>query len=58
MNRITKSVLKIWFNIYQSIVQEFEILEKNIYNIDKSRFLIGTIELIQIIIDIILCTKY
>ena len=58
MNRVTKSVLETWFNIYQSIVQEFKILEKNIYNIDESGFSIRIIELIQIIIDTILCTKY
>jgi len=58
MNKIIKSVLEIWFDIYQSIIWEFKILEKNIYNIDKSRFLIRIIELIQIIINTILCTKY
>jgi len=58
MDRATKSVLKAWFNIYQSIVQEFKILEKNIYNMDKSGFSIRIIELIQIIIDTIFCIKH
>jgi len=58
MDRVTKSVLEIWFNTYQSIVQKFKILEKNIYNIDKSGFLIGIIESIRIIINTTFCTKY
>jgi len=58
MDRATKSVLEAWFNTYQSIIQEFKILEKNTYNIDKSGFSIRTIESIRIIINTTLCTKH
>ena len=58
MDGATKSVLEAWFDAYQSIVREFKILEKNIYNIDESRFSIGTIELTRIIIDTTLRTKH
>lgn len=58
MDGATKSVLEAWFDVYQSIVREFKILEKNIYNMDESGFSIGTMESIWIIIDTTFCTKY
>jgi len=58
MDGATKSVLKAWFNTYQSIIQKFKILEKNTYNIDKSGFSIRTIESTRIIINTTLRTKH
>ena len=58
MDRVTKLILEIWFDVYQSIIREFKILEKNTYNIDKSGFSIRTIESIRIIINTTLCTKH
>jgi hypothetical protein len=58
MDGATKPVLKAWFDAYQGIVQEFKILEKNIYNMDESGFSIGTMESTRIIVDSTLRTKH
>src|ERR1700709_828052 len=58
MDRATKPVIDVWFNMYKEIVKIQKIKQGNTYNIDKSGFLIGTIESTRIIIDSILCTKY
>ena len=58
MDGATKPVLGKWFDAYQGIVQEFKILEKNIYNMDESGFSIGTMESTRIIINGTLRTKH
>ena len=58
MDRATKPVLEAWFDMYNKLVQKEKILQENIYNMDKSRFSIGTIESTCTIIDSSLCTKY
>ena len=45
MDGATKPVLDAWFNAYKKVVQDQGIKQENTYNIDKSRFSIGTIEL-------------
>ena len=44
MDRATKPVLDVWFDMYKKVIEDLGITQENIYNIDKSRFLIGTIE--------------
>jgi hypothetical protein len=58
MDGATKEVLEAWFDAYQKVVQEQGIEQENIYNMDKSGFSIGTMELTRIIIDLTLRTKY
>ena len=58
MDGATKPVLEAWFDAYNKLVQKEKILQENIYNMDKSRFSIGTMESTCIIIDSTLCTKH
>jgi hypothetical protein len=58
MDRATKEVFNAWFDVYKKAVLKFKILKENTYNIDKSRFLIRTIELTCIIFNLTLCTKH
>jgi len=58
MERATKLVIDAWFVAYNKIVKIQNIKPYNIYNMDKSGFSIGTINLTQIIINSTLYTKY
>ena len=58
MDGATKLVLNAWFDAFQKVVQEQGIKQENIYNIDKSGFLIRTMESTRIIIDLTLCIKH
>ena len=51
MNGATEPVLQAWFNAYKDIVAQFNIQEKDIYNMDETGFSIGTLESTRIIVD-------
>jgi hypothetical protein len=58
MNRVTKEVLKAWFNIYKSLIIEQKIKNYNTYNIDETRFSIRTMQSTRIIMDLSLRTHF
>jgi hypothetical protein len=58
MDGATKEVLNTWFDAYKKVVQECKIAQENTYNMDESRFLIGTMESTRIILDSTLRTKH
>jgi hypothetical protein len=58
IDRATKLVIDAWFVAYNEIVKTQNIKPYNTYNIDKSSFLIRTIDLTRIIINSMLCIKY
>jgi hemoglobin-like flavoprotein len=41
MNGATEPILQAWFNAYKDIVTQFNIQEKDIYNMDETGFSIG-----------------
>ena len=51
MNGATEPVLKDWFNAYKDIVAQFNIQEKDVYNMDETGFSICTLESTRIIVD-------
>ena len=51
-------VVNKWFDALKDILIQMKIEEKNIYNIDETRFSIRTIESTRVIIDSTLCIRY
>ncbi|KFY69228.1 hypothetical protein V496_00416, partial [Pseudogymnoascus sp. VKM F-4515 (FW-2607)] len=51
MNRVTKEVLKGWFDTYKSLIIELKIETHNTYNMDETGFSIGTMQSTRIIVD-------
>jgi hypothetical protein len=41
MNGVTKQVLKVWFDVYKSLITEQKIENYNTYNMDEIGFLIS-----------------
>ena len=58
MNRVTKQVLKGWFNAYKSLITEQKIENYNTYNMDETGFSIRTMQLTRIIVDSSLRTRF
>ena len=48
---ITKSAILIWFEQCESIIDKFDILTENIYNMDETGFSIGVINNIHIVVN-------
>jgi hemoglobin-like flavoprotein len=44
MNGVTIPVVKAWFDAYKDLLIRMKIEEKNIYNMDKTGFSIGTMD--------------
>ena len=51
-------VVNKWFDTLKDILVRMKIKEKDIYNIDETRFSIGTMESTRVIIDSTLRTRY
>src|SRR5690606_38890268 len=58
MNRVTKQVLKGWFDAYKSLITELKIETHNTYNMDETGFSIGTMQSTRIIVDSTLRTRF
>ena len=58
INRVTKEVLKGWFEAYKSLITEQKIKNYNTYNMDKTGFSIGTMQSTRIIVDSTLRTHF
>jgi hypothetical protein len=51
MNGATEPVLQTWFHVYKDIITQFNIQEKDIYNMDEIGFSISTLKSTRIIVD-------
>jgi hypothetical protein len=58
MDGVTVPIVKAWFDAYKDILVQMKIQEKDIYNMDETGFLIGTLESTRIIVDLTLRTKF
>jgi hypothetical protein len=58
MNGVTILVVKAWFDAYKDLLIQMKIKEKNIYNIDETRFLIRTMDSTRVIMDLTLHTRF
>ena len=54
----SKDVLKKWFDAYEQTVEQYQIMEENIYNFDESGFSIGQIQATRVIINSRVRQKY
>jgi hypothetical protein len=51
----TKPVLNAWFDVFETIIQQYKIKKENTYNMDESGY---SMECTHIIIDSTICTKH
>jgi hypothetical protein len=58
MNGVTKEVLRAWFKAYKSLIIELKIENYNTYNMDETRFSIGTMQSTRIIVNLSLRTRF
>ena len=51
MKDTSKEVLQAWFNVFQSVIEKYNIKPENIYNMNESGFSIRSINASRVIIN-------
>ena len=48
---VTKSTMSEWFEQLESVIDEFDIIPENMYNVDETGFSIGVIKSAHVVIN-------